>query len=226
MRGFDRSYWFRLDQHCTGMEFASEMIIKAALRGARLGEVPITLHPDGRTAHRSHLRTFRDGWRHLRFFLMFSPKWLFLVPGAALVTAGLLGYGVAMPRLSFLGATFDVHTLLFASLSIILGYQSVLFAFLTRIFGMTTGMLPEDPRLVNLFRFLNLERGLVAGAVTALAGLLLLGFAVNSWRLVGFGPLDYVPTMRVVIPGVTLTALGVQTVFSSFFFSIIGLARR
>ncbi len=226
MRGFDREYWFRLDQHCTGMEFASEMIIKAALRGARLGEVPITLHPDGRTAHRSHLRTFRDGWRHLRFFLMYSPKWLFLIPGAALVMVGLVGYGVAMPRLTFFGATFDVHTLLFASLAIILGYQSILFAFLTRIFGMTTGFLPEDPRIMQLFQFLNLERGLVVGAITALLGVLLLGAAVNAWRLAGFGALDYVPTMRVVIPGVTLTALGVQTVFSSFFFSIIGLARR
>jgi glycosyltransferase involved in cell wall biosynthesis len=226
MRGFDRQYWFRLDQHCTGMEFASEMIIKAALRGARLGEVPITLHPDGRTAHRSHLRTFRDGWRHLRFFLMYSPKWLFLMPGALLVVLGLVGYVVAMPRLTLFGATFDVHTLLFASLAIILGYQSILFAFLTRIFGMTAGFLPDDPRIMQLFRFLNLERGLVIGAVTAVLGLGLLAAAVNAWRLAGFGALDYVPTMRVVIPGVTLTAIGVQTVFSSFFFSIIGLARR
>ncbi len=226
MRGFERRYWFGLDQRCTGMEFASEMIIKAALRGARFGEVPITLHPDGRTAHPSHLRTFRDGWRHLRFFLMYSPKWLFLMPGALLAIMGLVGYLIAMPRLTLFGATFDVHTLLFASLAIILGYQSILFGFLTRTFGMTAGFLPEDPRMMQLFRVLNLERGLVIGAVTAVLGIGLLALAVDRWRLAGFGALDYVPTMRVVIPGVTLTALGVQTVFSSFFFSIIGLARR
>lgn len=226
LRAFRRDFWLTLNQQCTGMEFASEMLIKAALRSAPIGEVPITLHPDGRTAHRSHLRTFRDGWRHLRFYLLYSPRWLFLVPGLLLALIGLAGYAVALPRLSFRGATFDVHTLLFASLSVILGFQSILFAFLTRIFGTVEGLLPEDPRLTRLYRYFNLERGILIGVVVALVGLGFLAAAIVSWYRADFGALDYGRTMRIVIPGVTLTALGAQTVLSSFFFSIIGLARR
>lgn len=226
LRAFRRDFWLTLDQQCTGMEFASEMLIKAALRRARIGEVPITLYPDGRTAHRSHLRTFRDGWRHLRFYLLFSPRWLFLVPGLLLALLGVAGYGLALPRASIGGATFDVHTLLFASLSIILGFQSILFAFLTRVFGTVEGILPEDPRLTRLYGIFNLERGIVIGAVVALAGLAFLTAAIATWVEADFGALDYGRTMRIVIPGVTLTALGAQTVLSSFFFSIIGLARR
>ncbi len=173
-RGFTKELFERLDQRCTGMEFATEMIIKSSLYGARIGEVPITLHPDGRKAHAPHLKTFRDGWRTLRFFLMFSPRWLFLVPGLALILLGLIGYGIAMPGLSFRGAVFDAHTLLFASLAIICGYQSVLFATLTKIFAIG----------------------------------------------------EYGETMRWVIPGVTLTTLGFQTVLSSFFMSILGMKRR
>src|SRR5206468_9726682 len=114
------------------------------LRGERIAEVPITLHPDGRKAHPPHLKTVRDGWRTLRFFMMFSPRWLFLVPGALLVALGLAGYAIALPGMSLGGVTFDVHTLLFASLAIICGYQSVLFAVLTKIFGITERLLPAD----------------------------------------------------------------------------------
>jgi len=226
LRAFRRDFWFSLDQQCMGMEFASEMLIKASLRGGKVSEVPITLYPDGRKAHRSHLRTFRDGWRHLRFYLLFSPRWLFLVPGLLLILAGLGGYLLALPRLSIGRATFDVHTLLFASLAIILGFQSVVFAFLTRVFGTVEGILPEDPRLNRLYGVLNLERGILIGAAIGAVGLGFLAVAIASWVRVDFGALDYGRTMRVMIPGVTLTALGVQTVLSSFFFSIIGLARR
>ena len=226
LRAFRRAFWFTLDQRCTGMEFASEMLIKAALRGGRIGEVPITLYPDGRRAHRSHLRTFRDGWRHLRFYLLFSPRWLFLIPGALFVLLGLAGYALGFPRLSIGRATFDVNTLLFASLSLILGYQSILFGLLTRVFGTVEGLMPEDPRLTRLYGVLNLERGILLGVVTALIGVVFLAVAIGSWIDAGFGALDYGRSMRVVIPGVTLAALGAQTVLSSFFFSIIGLARR
>jgi hypothetical protein len=226
MRAFTKQLYERLGQQCTGMEFASENIIKASLQQARMAEVPITLHPDGRTAHPPHLKTFRDGWRHLRFYLMFSPRWLFLVPGALLILAGLFGYAVAMPRLEIRGITFDVHTLLFASLAIICGYQSILFAVMTKIFGINEGILPPDPRMTRMFEVVNLERGLIAGALAAVAGLALLGGAVGQWWARQFGPLDYVHTMRWVIPGVLLTALGVQTMLSSFFLSILGLRRR
>src|SRR5262249_26613674 len=146
LRAFRKSLIREIELRCTGMEFASEMIIKATLRGARIGEIPITLRKDGRVSRSRHLRTFRDGWRHLRFFLLFSPRRLFLIPGELLIVLGLAGYAVAMPRLSFGGVIFDVHTLLFASLAIICGYQSILFAVFTKVFAITEGILPPDSR--------------------------------------------------------------------------------
>src|SRR5687767_11954142 len=150
LRGFTRDLYDRLDQRCTGMEFATEMIIKASLHGARIAEVPITLHPDGRKSHAPHLRTFRDGWRTLRFFLMYSPRWLFLLPGLALILLGLGGYVLAMPGGKTLGVSFDAHTLLFASLAVICGYQSVLFAISTKTFAIAEGLMPPDPRITRL----------------------------------------------------------------------------
>lgn len=226
MRAFRRDMWLSLGQRCTGMEFALEMIIKASLFGVRTTEIPITLHPDGRTAHPPHLKTFRDGWRSLRFFLLFSPRWLFLVPGLVLICFGLAGYALAMPQLSIGRVTFDVHTLLFASLAIICGYQSIAFALMTKVFAIMEGLLPEDPRLNRMFRLVNLESGLCVGAVGMLVGLILLGGAVHQWASADFGALNYAHTMRWVIPGVMLTALGFQTILSSFFGSLLGMRRR
>ena len=226
LRGFTRTLYDELDQRCTGMEFATEMIIKSSLRHARIGEVPITLHPDGRTTHAPHLRTFRDGWRTLRFFLMYSPRWLFLVPGVSLTLLGLVGYAIAMPGVTIRNVTFDAHTLLFASLAIICGYQSIVFAIFAKTFAISEGLMPDDPRLNRFFRVINLERGLIAGCGSLLIGLILLGGAVNQWRLHDFGRLDYGETMRWVIPGATLTALGFETILSSFFVSLLGLRRR
>jgi glycosyltransferase involved in cell wall biosynthesis len=226
MRGFTKELYNSLGQRCTGMEFATEMIIKTSLFGGRIGEVPITLYPDGRKSHAPHLRTFRDGWRTLRFFLMYSPRWLFLMPGLMLIMMGLLGYAVAMPGMTFNGVNFDAHTLLFASLAILCGYQSIVFAIFTKTFAISEGLLPEDRRLTRFFELINLERGLIMAAVALLIGLALLVAAVNQWRLTGFGHLDYAQTMRLVVPGVTLTALGFQTVLSSFFVSILGVRRR
>ncbi len=226
MRGFTKALYNSLDQRCTGMEFAPEMIIKASLFGARIAEVPITLYPDGRKSHAPHLRTFRDGWRTLRFFLLYSPRWLFLVPGLLLISLGLIGYAVAMPGMTFNGVTFDAHTLLFASLAILCGYQSSLFAIFSKTFAVSEGLIPEDRRLTRFFEVINLERGLIISGVTLVFGIALLAAAVNQWRLTGFGNLDYAETMRLVVPGVTLTALGFQTTLSSFFVSILGLRRR
>ena len=139
LRGFTKELSVRLNQRCTGMEFATEMIIKASLFGAKIGEVPITLHPDGRKAHAPHLKTFRDGWRTIRFFLMCSPRWLFLVPGVVLVAIGVAGYALALPGVRIHGAKLDAHTLLFASLAILCGYQSILFALFTKTFGVREG---------------------------------------------------------------------------------------
>ena len=226
MRGFTKELYKSLDLRCTGMEFATEMIIKASLFGANIAEVPITLHPDGRTSHGPHLKTFRDGWRTLRFFLMYSPRSLFLLPGALLIMLGIMGYMLAMPGLTLWGVTFDAHTLLFASLAILCGYQAILFAILAKTFAISEGLMPEDPRMTRFFELINLERGLIAALAALLTGALLLLAAVNQWRLAHFGDLNYPETMRLVVPGATLTALGFQTILSSFFVSILGMRRK
>jgi glycosyltransferase involved in cell wall biosynthesis len=226
MRAFRKDTYYILDQRCTGMEFATEMIIKASLYKARIAEVPITLHPDGRKHHAPHLRTFRDGWRTIRFFFICTPRWLFLVPGLLLIFFGMAGYAIAMPALTLKGVTFDAHTLLFASLAILCGYQSVVFAVFTKTFAISEGLLPEDPRMTRLFKFVTLERGLALAVLVLFAGLVLLVAALLAWRRVGLGRLDYAETMRLVIPGATLTALGFQTILSSFFVSILGMRRR
>jgi glycosyltransferase involved in cell wall biosynthesis len=226
LRGFRKDTFYVLDQRCTGMEFATEMIIKASLHGANLAEVPITLHPDGRRDRAPHLRTFRDGWRTIRLFFMCSPRWLFLVPGIILILLGMTGYAIAMPGITLGGVTFDAHTLLFASLAILCGYQSILFAILTKTFAISEGLLPADPRMNRFMEVANLEKGLIISSITFLVGLGLLIFAINQWRLTSFGHLDYAQTMRLVVPGATLTALGFQTILSSFFVSILGMRRR
>jgi len=226
MRGFTRAFYDQLDLRCTGMEFATEMIVKASLTKASISEVPITLHPDGRKAHTPHLRTFRDGWRTLRFYLLYSPRWLFLYPGLALIVLGLLGYALALPGVAIAGARLDAHTLLVSSLMLFLGYQSILFALTSKTFAVTAGLLPEDPRLNRFFAWANLEVGLLAGGGAFAAGFALLLAAVNQWRLADFGPLDYAVTMRWVIPSVTLSTLGFQTILASFLISILGLRRK
>jgi glycosyltransferase involved in cell wall biosynthesis len=226
LRGFRKDVYSLLDQRCTGMEFATEMIIKASLYGANITEVPITLHPDGRKDRAPHLRTFRDGWRTIRLFFMCSPRWLFLVPGIVLILLGMAGYAIAMPGITLRGVTFDAHTLLFSSLAILCGYQSIVFAILTKTFAISEGLLPEDPRMNRFFEFVNLERGLIFSSVALFIGMGLLMTAVQYWRQASFGHLDYAHTMRLVVPGATLTAIGFQTILSSFFVSILGMRRR
>jgi hypothetical protein len=158
--------------------------------------------------------------------MMYSPRWLFLYPGALLIVLGLLGYALALPGVTALGVTFDAHTLLFSSLFMLLGYQSILFAIFTKTFAISEGLMPEDRRMRRFYEIVNLEKGLVVGVGALLLGVTLLLAAVNQWRLQDFGPLDYSHTMRFVIPGVTLTALGFQTILSGFFISILGMRRK
>jgi glycosyltransferase involved in cell wall biosynthesis len=226
MRGFTKQHYETLQQRCTGMEFATEMIVKSSLYRSRVAEVPITLHPDGRRAHPPHLHTWRDGWRTLRFLLMYSPRWLFLIPGAVLILLGLIGYAVALPGVRLGHIVFDAHTLLFSSLAILCGYQAILFSIFAKTFAMNAGLLPEDPAMLRFFKLVNLERGIALGLIASVAGLALLVWVFNDWRLEGFGPLEYAHTMRAVIPGATLTALGVQTILSGFFVSLLGMHRR
>jgi glycosyltransferase involved in cell wall biosynthesis len=226
LRGFTKELYRRLDLRCTGMEFATEMIIRSNLYGARIAEVPVTLHPDGRKSHPPHLKTFRDGWRTLRFFLIYCPRWLFLIPGELLIGLGLFGYVLALPGVTFRGITFDAHALLFASLALLLGFQAIIFAVVAKTFAIREGLLPDDPQITRFFDVISLEKGLMVGAGSIVIGSVLLLAAVNQWRATGFGNLDYAHTMRWVIPGVTLTALGFQTVLTSFLISLLKMGRR
>lgn len=226
LRGFTKSHYEALNQSCTGMEFATEMMIKSSQVTCRIAEVPITLHPDGRVFHSPHLKTWRDGWRTLRFFLINSPRWLFLAPGLIAIAAGLLGYGLGMPRVMLFGINFDLHTLLFSSLFIMCGFQSVLFALLSKTYAVESGLIGPDPRLKMFYSWATLERGILISGLAMMLGAFLLGYAINEWRLSDFGALDYGRNLRLVIPGVTITALGAQLLLSSFFVSILGIQRK
>ena len=226
LRGFNKAAIERLNLRTTGMEFASETVVKASLHGLRITEVPTTLSVDGRSRP-PHLRSWRDGWRHLRFLLVYSPRWLFLYPGLLLMIVGALvaGWLVLGPRVVD-GITFDVHTLLYAAMAIVIGYQTVNFAVFTKVFAITEGLLPEDPRLNKLFRYVTLETGLIAGGLLFFGGLALSLYALSSWGAHSFGPLEPSHTLRLVIPAVALITLGLQTILSSFFLSILGLKRH
>ena len=226
LRGFSRESILNLDLQTTGMEFASEMVVKATLNKLKLAEVPTTLSKDGRSRP-PHLRSWRDGWRHLRFLMIFSPRWLFLYPGVVLMCLGsLLGLWLLPGPQLFEGVSLDVHTLLYASLAIVVGFQSVIFAVFTKVFAISEGLLPEDPRVLKTLNVTTLEKGLIAGGVLVLAGIMGSVFTLSTWGLHSFGPLQPSETMRTIIPSITAITLGVQTVFSSFFLSVLRLKRK
>ena len=226
MRGFSRASFDRLELQCTGMEFATEMVIKSSLFGERIAQIPITLSPDGRRTRRPHLRTFRDGWRTLRFFLIFSPRWLFWYSGWALILLGVLGYAIALPGLTIAGATFDAHTLVIASMLLQLGTQSTMFAVLTTTYAIKQRFRPPSVQVDRFFAIFTLERGAVVGLVGILLGFLIILGATVGWYRTGFGPLDYATTMRVVVPGATMVTLGTGVILNSFLCSMLGLDHR
>jgi len=226
LRGFDRVAIVGLDLRTTGMEFALEMVVKATLSKLRVAEVPTVLSPDGRSRP-PHLRSWRDGWRSLRFLLLYSPRWLFLYPGLVLMFAGaIISTRLLLGPQVIEGIRFDVHTLVYSALAIVLGYQSVTFAFFTKLFAISEGLLPEDPRLTRMFKYVTLESGLVAGVLMIVAGIAASIYAVSIWKARAFGSLDPFRTLRLVIPASTLMVLGFQTILSSFFLSVLGLRRR
>lgn len=221
LRGFDREAVLALGLTTPGMEFASEMVVKATLNRLRITEVPTTLRPDGR-GRPPHLRSWRDGWRHLRFLLIFSPRWLFLYPGLALLLLGLVGLLALLPGpVRIAGVVFDIHTMLFASLAVIIGYQAVQLGLFSRFYGARTGLLPADPAVTRLVEFTTLERGLVVGILLILAGLAGSIAALFSWGETAFGALDPRAGMRVAIPSATAIALGVQIAFGAFFLGVL-----
>jgi hypothetical protein len=224
MRAMTRAAFDMLKLRTTGMEFASEMIIKASLFGLRIAEVPIHFHKDGRSRP-PHLRTFRDGWRHLRFMLICSPRWLFIYPGLFLFFLGLAGGLVLWPGpIHIWHVGFDTNTLLVCAMMLLLGHQLVSLGTVAKFYAMQIGMHPQTRGAQMLHSVFKLESWASAGILLAVAGAGLLAFGIFAWNQVGFGQLSYPDSLRIVIPAVTLIMLGMQIVFTSFLISMVSRA--
>src|SRR5271154_1837597 len=223
LRGFNRDSVLALGLQTTGMDFASEMVVKATLAKQDIREVPTTLAKDGRSRP-PHLNTWRDGWRHLRFLLLFAPRWLFFVPGLALLIAGLAIGAIVVPHPFRVGSvTFDVDTLVAASAMVVIGFQAVLFWLFTQVYAGSEGFLPEEPKVQRLLGKLSLERGLLVGAAVGLAGLIGLIFSVLYWNGQKFSHLNYEHSLRLMIPSVTALIVSSQVILGTFFLSILGI---
>ena len=226
LRGFRRDAITRLSLQSTGMEFASEMVVKATLARLRIVEVPTTLSPDGRTRP-PHLRSWSDGWRHLRFLLLYSPRWLFLIPGVILMTVGLVaGVALTIGPVSVGGLTFDVDTLVAAAATLVIGFQAVLFALLTKIYAIEEGFLPPDPRILRFVTIVTLERGLAIGGLIGVFGIGGLLASLIHWNLHDFSELDPRRSLRIVVPSATALVMSMQTIFASLFASVLGIRRK
>ena len=223
LRGFSVDAFRRMRLNTTGMEFASEIVVKASLASMKVSEVPITLHKDGRSRS-PHLRTWRDGWRHLRFLLLFCPRWLFVIPGVALMLLGSLMTLWLVGGTRYVGSVgLDVHTMLVSGVFALIGYELMLFGAFIKVFGMRAGFLPSSRRTDSFFRVATLEKGLLFGGALTLTGLALVFVAVVSWGRSGYGVLDTQASMRPLIVAVLLIAGGVQTIFASFVLSMLGI---
>lgn len=225
LRGFSVDAFHRMDLRTTGMEYASEMVIKATLMRMRIAETPTTLSKDGRSRP-PHLRPWRDGWRHLRFMLLYSPNFLFLWPGLLLMGLGLTTLGVLLTGPLRIGdVTFDIHTMMFASIAVLLGFAALSFGVSTKVFAMGEGLLPSHPDRDRWLQYLQLEAGLAAGTLVFVLGLIGSVLAVQEWRALGFGPIAG-NLLRLVMPSALALALGFQIVLTSFFVSVLSLATR
>jgi hypothetical protein len=223
LRGFNRDSVMALNLQATGMEFASEIVVKAALYGQHVTEVPTTLAKDGRSRP-PHLHTWRDGWRHLRFLLLFSPRWLFFLPGLVLLIAGLVIGAIVVPHPFRVGSvTFDVDTLVAASAMVVIGFQAVLFWLFTQVYAGSEGFLPEEPKVTRLLEKLSLERGLLLGAAIGLAGLAGLIISLLYWNGQKFSHLNYEHSLRLMIPSVTALIVSCQVILGTFFLSLLGI---
>lgn len=223
LRGYSRAAFERMDLRTAGMEFASEMVIKATLLGMRVVEVPTRLHKDGRSRP-PHLRPWRDGWRHLRFMLLYSPRWLFLYPGIALMLLGTAAGAWILPEGRVVANVgFDVHTLLYAAMAVLVGFQAVAFSAFARVFAVMEGLTPSTRAYDRLFTAFNLETGLAVGALLLLAGVAGTVYAVGEWAHADFGALQPRHTLRIAIPSVLALTLGCEVILASFFLSMLGL---
>lgn len=227
LRGFRKDAVERMRLRTTGMEFASEMVMKASIYDMKVAEVPTTLSPDGR-GRPAHLRSWRDGWRHLRFMLMLSPRWLFFYPGLLLMIVGaVLGIAILPGTLTIGSIGLDIHTLAYAGAMVTIGFNGVLFAVLSRIYALQSGILPKEPKYLKFFKYVNLEMGLAVGAGILLLGIIGAIVSVVIWNYEGFGRMDNPAiTMRIVVPSVVAMSLGSEIILTSFFLSILGIERE
>ena len=227
LRGFNADRIKMLKLHTPGMEFASEMVVKSSLFKYKMAEVPTTLKKDGRS-HPPHLHTWRDGWRHLVFLLMYSPKWLFLIPGLIILILSIIGFGVLSVKMLYLkNIGIDIHTLTYLGFAIILSYQIILFALLSKFYAVNQGLIPVRHQFMKVFKFFTLEKGLVTGLILFFAGLVFSIILFKYWADKDFGNItDFSHTFRLLIPSVILMALGIQTIFSSFILRIIGIIQH
>ncbi len=227
LRGFRQDIVSVLNLQTTGMEFASEMVVKATIFNLKITEVPTTLSPDGRSRP-PHLRTWHDGWRHLRFLLIYSPRWLFLIPGSFLMLFGfILSFLIIQKPLKIFGnIQLDTNTLLYAGASIIVGFQAFIFGVFTRAYAIQAGFLPKNDKLIKWLEIINLERGLIGGIIIFIAGLAGTIYSLTLWTEVHFGRLDYPSILRIVIPSVVAIILGLLTILSSFFISVLNVNKK
>lgn len=226
LRGFSKEAYEAMALHTSGMEFATEMVVKASLLRMRVAEVPTTLSPDGRSRP-PHLRTWRDGWRTVRFLLLYSPRWLFLYPGALLMLLGMVtsGWLIHGPK-QLGGIRFDVDTLVYAAISILLGFQAITVALFAKVFAVSEGLLPPDNRLEKFFSYANLEKGLLTGGLIFLLGFGSSAYAVQAWHGRHFGNLDISQMLRLTLPAAIAMTLGFQIAVASFFLSLLRLKRK
>ena len=225
LRGFSKSAYNQMNLKTSGMEFASEMVVKSKLTNLSIAEVPTKLYKDGRT-RAPHLKTWSDGWRHLRFLILYAPNWLFLFPGILLVLVGLImSIALIINPIEFENFTLDVHTLLYTSAFLLVGFQFIIFYGLTKIFAVENELLPKSNRYNKLFKFINLEKGLIIGFILVCVGLFLSYKGLSSWKSTDFRTLDTQTTLRIIIPAITALQLGIQTILFSFFFSVLGLKK-
>jgi glycosyltransferase involved in cell wall biosynthesis len=223
LRGVNKEAMLSIGLCSTGMEFASEMVVKSYLNNLVIAEVPTKLYPDGRSRP-PHLNTWRDGWRHLRFLLLFSPKWLFLYPGVLISCLGSIAtFLLFLGPVSINDVYFDINTMLYTAMLIIVGFQVLTFYFFSKIFAVRMGININTESVIKFNRYFSLEKGLCVGVLSLSVGIYLTWHALQVWNSTSFGSLNPTHSFRLVIPAVTLIVIGVQCIFNSFFFSILNL---
>lgn len=226
LRGYEKEAMLKLDLHTTGMEYASEMVVKATVNNLKMTEVPTTLSPDGRS-RAPHLRSFRDGWRHLKFLLLHSPNWLFLYPGMVFSGLGLLiTLALMFGTVQIGNVSFDIHTMLYGSAMLMIGINMIVFSLFTRIYAMRTNFIPTKESVATTLANITTEKGAVIGVLLTLAGVIVTIAAFVIWKGTSFGNLNPQEMMRMTIPALTLMVVGIEIIFASFFIGILNIKHQ